>query len=509
MSACEVKQLNNRKIVLEAKNITKVFPGVKALSNVSLKLREGEVLALLGENGAGKSTLIKILSGVHNCEEGDVFINGEKVVFNKPSDATEKGISIIHQELNYVGTISVAENIFMGNIPKKGFVIDYPKMYEEARKIMARIGVDINPKEIIGRLTVAQKQLIEIAKVVTDQTKVLIMDEPTSALNDVETENLIKFIHNVAKKGIAIIYISHRFDEIFRIADSVVVLRDGCNVGGMDIQDASREKFVTMMAGRSISDTYIKKEANPGDVVLEARHLSTTHIKDVTFQARYGEITGVYGLLGSGHNDLGPAIFGQERIISGEILVDGKNIKLDTPITAIEHGMAYVPAERKTEGLILNSSIKINMTTAYYSKHKNKKFIDFGKDNSIAKKWIEKFSIKTPSPETKAESLSGGNQQKVVLSKWLELNPKILILNEPTRGIDVGAKIEIYKILDELCQQGLCVIMITSEMEELLTMSDRVMVMHDGLIMADLSGEKISQNNIIKYAMGEQNERDE
>jgi ABC-type sugar transport system ATPase subunit len=501
--------LEQKKVILEARNITKRFPGVKALSDVSLQLREGEVLALLGENGAGKSTLIKILSGVFNSDEGEIYVAGEKVEFHKPSDATKKGISIIHQELNYVGTISVAENIFMGNIPKKGLAIDYPRMYEEATKILGRIDVEINPRVIIGKLTVAQKQLIEIAKVVTDQTKVLIMDEPTSALNDVETENLIKFVHNVSERGIAIIYISHRFDEIFRIADSVVVLRDGHNVGGMDIKDASREKFITMMAGRSIADTYNKKQANPGEVILEVDHLSTAQIKEVTFRARRGEITGVYGLLGSGHNDLGPAIFGQERVIAGHIKIEGKEIKLDVPITAIKNGMAYVPAERKTEGLILNSSIKINMTTAYYSKFNKKKLIDLAIDNAIAKKWIGKFSIKTPNAEAKAESLSGGNQQKVVLSKWLELNPKILILNEPTRGIDVGSKIEIYKILDELCQQGLCVIMITSEMEELLTMSHRVMVMHDGLVIADISGDQITQDNIIKYAMGEKNEREE
>lgn len=497
------KNLSERKILLEARKITKTFPGVKALSEVDLKIRAGEVLALLGENGAGKSTLIKILSGLYSCDEGEVFIEGERVVFEKPSDASAKGISIVHQELNYVGTISVAENIFMGNIPKKGLIIDYKRMYREARNILGRVGVDIDPRVTIGKLTVAQKQMIEIAKVLTEQTKILIMDEPTSALNDVETERLIAFVNEIAESGIGIIYISHRFDEIFQIADSVVILRDGCNVGGMSIEEATKEKFVTLMAGRSISENYVRKQVKPERVMLKVDNLSTNNIKNITFEGRAGEIIGVYGLLGSGHNDLGAGIFGQELRKGGTVSVDGTVIRKTGPDEAIRHGMAYVPAERKTEGLVLNSSVKINMMMGYYSLHKNQWYLKADKEAEVSARWIEKFGIKTPDMETKTELLSGGNQQKVILGKWLELNPKVLILNEPTRGIDVGAKTEIYKIIEELCQNGLCVVMVTSEMEELLTMSDRVLVMHEGIVMAELSGVQMTQSEIIRYAMGE------
>lgn len=491
--------------VLEAKNITKVFPGVKALSNVDIEVRSGEVLALLGENGAGKSTLIKILSGVYSLDGGEILLKGESVSFNNPGEATDAGIGIIHQELNNVETVSVAENLFMGNIPKKGIRIDYPRMYSEAYEMLKQIGVeDIDPKVNMGTCSVAQKQLIEIAKVLSNDIDILIMDEPTSALNDTETEHLLNFVHNAANNNIGVIYITHLLDEIFEIADRVMVLRDGVNVGELDIKDASKEKFISLMAGRTFEDLNFRKSNVIGDVILDVESLTSDKIKDISFHAKKGEVLGIYGLMGSGHQDIGPAIFGQDIVRQGTVKINDEIIDFSTPNKAISNGIAYIPAERKTEGLILGSSVELNISAALYNL-KKEKLVNPQRDNKVARKWIEKFGIKTPSPKIKIDSLSGGNQQKVILSKWLELNPKVLILNEPTRGIDVSSKAEIYKILDELCSLGLSIVMVTSEMEELLTMADRVMVMNDGKISAELEGESITQQNIIRLAMGQEN----
>lgn len=493
---------DGREVVLRATDISKEFPGVKALSNVSLEVKRGEVVALLGENGAGKSTLIKILSGVYSCDSGAIELEGKQVKFHLPSEAKMAGVGIIHQELNYVATVSVAENIYMGDIPKKGLMVDYRSMYEGAKKIMGRIGVDIDPRIPIGKCSVAQKQLIEIAKVIANDVKVLIMDEPTSALNDVETENLFKFIRQASRDGISIIYISHKLDEIFTVAHRVVVLRDGHVTGHIDVKDATKEQLIAMMVGRTISDMYPKECAKAGEVAIEVEGLTNASLKNVSFSARKGEIFGIYGLLGSGHQELGPALFGQDILYGGEIKVGGKPVSIKSPLDALRCGIAYVPAERKTEGLILNSSIRNNMLVSFYSKNTKHKLTNRRLEDTITEKWIRNLKIKTPSADTRAESLSGGNQQKVVLSKWLELEPEILILNEPTRGIDVGSKAEIYKILDDLCQKGKCVIMITSEMPELLTMSDRIMIMHDGEITGLLNAKEASQESVIQYAIG-------
>lgn len=501
-----VKELENedhsRRIVLKATGISKEFPGVRALSNVNLEVREGEVVALLGENGAGKSTLIKILSGVYSLDEGSMELDGKQVHFNNPSEAKRAGIGIIHQELNYVPTVSVAENIFMGEIPKKGPFVDYRRMYAEAADIMEKIGVFIDPKMPIGLCTVAQKQLIEIAKVISNDIRVLIMDEPTSALNDVETEKLFDFIRTASKSGLSIIYISHKLEELFEVVDRCVVLRDGHYIGQVDMRTATREQLVSMMVGRDLSEMYAKSDAAHGATVLEIKGYTNEVLRDVSLTARKGEILGIYGLLGSGHQDIAAAVFGQSRIFAGEILVHGKPVRIRTPLDAIRHGMAYVPAERKTEGLILNATVKNNLLVSYYSKSSDKHLIRKKAEREICRKWIESLSIKTPDEETVTETLSGGNQQKVVLSRWLQLNPEILILNEPTRGIDVGAKAEIYRILEEQCQKGMCVIMITSEMPELLAMSDRVIVMHDGKITGKLNREEATQERIMKYAIG-------
>ncbi|MEF9975023.1 MAG: sugar ABC transporter ATP-binding protein, partial [Clostridia bacterium] len=445
---------------------------------------------------------IKILSGVYSLDSGEMELEGVPVKFHLPSEAKVAGIGIIHQELNYVATVSVAENIYMGDIPKKGFIVDYKRMYEGARKIMARIGVDIDPRMPIGRCTVAQKQLIEIAKVIAGDIKVLIMDEPTSALNDVETDNLFKFVERARDTGLAIIYISHKLDEIFRLADRVVVLRDGCVTGELQVEGATREQLIATMVGRKMDDMYPKTPARPQGAAIEVRALNTEQLKDLSFTAQKGEIFGVYGLLGSGHQDVGAAIFGQCILRSGEIYIGGKQVKIKCPLDALKNGIGYVPAERKVEGLVLPMSVRENMLSSYYAKNTRIIRTNRRTEDAVTRKWIEMLAIKTRTGETKAETLSGGNQQKVVLAKCLELEPEVLILNEPTRGIDVGAKAEIYRILDDLCKKGKCIIMITSEMPELLTMSDQIMVMYDGHASGYLTKAMATQENVLKYAIG-------
>ena len=495
------RNLEGAAIVLRAIGVSKSFPGVKALTNVDFNVRKGEVVALLGENGAGKSTLIKILCGVYQCDAGKLELDGQVRVFEIPMDARSAGIGVVHQELNYVPSISVAENIFMSNLPRRGPFVDQRRLEREAKEIMARIGLDLDPKMLLGNCTVAQKQLIEIAKVMAEDVKVLILDEPTSSLNDVETERLFELVDRMASMGVAVIYISHKLDELFRLADRVVVLRDGIVTGQVNISDATRETLISMMVGRNLSVMYPKRETVAGDVALEVANLTNNVFRDLSFTARKGTIFGIYGLLGSGHLEVGPTVFGQMSYAQGEIKVDGVATKITNPLEALKAGIAYVPAERKIEGLVLNASVKSNIMISYYALHK-RKFIDKALEESIAAKWIRNLSVKTPSGNTAAESLSGGNQQKVVLARWLELEPAVLILNEPTRGIDVGAKAEIYRLLQDLCALGKCVIMITSEMPELLNMSDEIMVMHEGKVMGILNAKATTQEQVLRLAIG-------
>lgn len=489
------------KVVMETKNISKSFPGVKALNMVNMQVHEGEVVALLGENGAGKSTLIKVLSGIHQADEGQVFLNGKETNFQIPLEAINAGIGVIHQELNYVPSISIAENIFMGNIPKKYGIVDYKKMYEKSKGILSMVGLELEPTMLIGNCSVAEKQLIEIAKVMSNDIKVLILDEPTSSLNDVETRYLFELIHKAAASGTSILYISHKLDELFEVTDRVIVMRDGCVTGEFMTKEATKDMLISRMVGRDITSMYSKQSTKGSDTVLEIEDLSTEILKSISFKARKGEIFGIYGLMGSGHQEVGPSIFGQDNLMGGTIRVNGKKVNIKEPMDAINNGIAYVPVERKSQGLVLNQSVAVNIMTAFYSK-KNPFFIKNKLDSSISRKWINNLKIKTPSGNTQVESLSGGNQQKVVLSKWLELEPDILILNEPTRGIDVGAKTEIYKILDELCMEGKCIIIITSEMQELLSMSDRIMVMFEGKVSAILDAHETTQELVVKYAIG-------
>ena len=495
------RNLDGAEVVLRAIGVSKSFPGVKALTNVDFSVRKGEVVALLGENGAGKSTLIKILCGVYQCDSGYIELESQRCAFEIPMDAKSAGIGVVHQELNYVPSISVAENIFMSNLPRHGPFVDQKRLEREAKEIMSRIGLDLDPRMLLGKCTVAQKQLIEIAKVMAEKVKVLILDEPTSSLNDVETERLFNLVDSMASMGVAVIYISHKLDELFRLADRVVVLRDGVVTGQVDIADTTREQLISMMVGRNLSVMFPKREAVVGDVALEVTNLSSDAFRDISFKARKGTIFGIYGLLGSGHLEVGPTVFGQLNYARGEIKVDGVATRITNPLDAMKAGIAYVPAERKVEGLVLNASVKNNIMISYYALHRQT-LIDPLLEKRISSKWIENLKVKTPSENTAAESLSGGNQQKVVLSRWLELEPAVLILNEPTRGIDVGAKAEIYRILQDLCALGKCVIMITSEMPELLNMSDEIMVMHEGRVMGILSAKDTNQEQVLRLAIG-------
>ena len=488
-------------VVLEASGVCKSFPGVKALTDVSITLHRGEVVALLGENGAGKSTLIKVLSGIYQPDAGEIRMDGKPVHFDLPLQARDAGIGVIHQELNYVPTISIAENIFMGKLPKKHGFVDYRTMYAESSRILKKVGLELDPRIQISACAVAQKQLIEIAKVLSADARVLILDEPTSALNDVETNYLFDLIRRASEAGIAILYISHKLEELFAIADRVVVLRDGCVTGELNIRNTNKNELIARMVGRELTDLFPKTSNPIGDVALEVDHLTTEAFQDVSFKTHRGEIFGIYGLMGSGHQEIGAALFGQIDHSAGSIRVCGKEIRIRQPMDAINNGLAYVPAERKTEGLVLNQSVEVNIASARYSRERPF-WLRRKKDAQSAQKWIEQLRIKTPSRDTVTESLSGGNQQKVILGKWLELSPDVFILNEPTRGIDVGSKSEIYRILNDLCADGKCVIIITSEMPELLSMSDEIMVMFEGRVSGYLKGSEATQEDVVRLAIG-------
>ena len=488
-------------VVLEASGVCKSFPGVKALTDVSITLHRGEVVALLGENGAGKSTLIKVLSGIYQPDAGEIRMDGQTVHFDLPLQARDAGIGVIHQELNYVPTISIAENIFMGKLPKKHGFVDYKTMYAESSRILKKVGLELDPRIQISTCAVAQKQLIEIAKVLSADARVLILDEPTSALNDVETNYLFDLIRRASEAGIAILYISHKLEELFAIADRVVVLRDGCVTGELNIRETNKSELIARMVGRELTDLFPKASNPIGDVALEVDYLTTEAFQNVSFKTHRGEIFGIYGLMGSGHQEIGAALFGQIDHSAGSIRVCGKEVRIRQPMDAINNGLAYVPAERKTEGLVLNQSVEVNIASARYSRERPF-WLRRKKDAQSAQKWIEQLRIKTPSRDTVTESLSGGNQQKVILGKWLELSPDVFILNEPTRGIDVGSKSEIYRILNDLCADGKCVIIITSEMPELLSMSDEIMVMFEGRVSGYLKGSEATQEDVVRLAIG-------
>ncbi|MEG1002298.1 MAG: sugar ABC transporter ATP-binding protein [Clostridium sp.] len=497
--------MNSKKPMLKMEGVSKSFPGVKALDNVNITAYGGEVTALMGENGAGKSTLMKILSGVYTKDEGKIFLQGVEANIHGIKSAEDLGVTIIHQELSVINNLTVAENIFLGNEKVNKFgKIDKKLMLERSKMFLEQIGCDVNPNELAGNLNVGEKQMIEIAKALTKNAAVIIMDEPTTALTEVETKNLFKVIENLKSKGLAIIYISHRMEEIFAICDSVEVLRDGKYAGTARIADIDNDKLITMMVGRKIEDQFPYRVVKKGKVILDVKNLSSkAGVENASFEVKEGEILGVAGLMGSGRTELAKTIFGAYKKTDGTVEINGKKLHGGNIGEAIKNGICYLSEDRKKEGCVLGLSVSDNMTIANLNRYENKMLVlDKKKEASDVDDYINKIRIKTPSPEQYIKNLSGGNQQKVILAKWLLTKPEVLIIDEPTRGIDVGAKKEIYELLNELKASGKAIIMISSDMPEVLGISDRIMVMSEGKITGEVSREEATQEKIMKLAVG-------
>jgi ribose transport system ATP-binding protein len=491
--------------ILQMRNICKRFPGVKALDMVNIDIFAGEVVALAGENGAGKSTLMKILGGVYQPDEGEILVNGQSVSIRNVTDASRFGIGFVHQELNVLDNLTVAENVFLGREPKVfGILIDRPKINAEADIYLKRLGLDISPKTPVHQLSIAQQQMVEIAKALSLNAKILILDEPTSSLTLTETETLLSVIKDLRRQGVSIIYISHRLGEIKEIADRVITLRDGKNAGVLEREEINHEAIVKQMVGRDIERFYKPPSTVEKSKLFEVKELRTFRYptQSVSFEVKRGEIVGFAGLVGAGRSETAQAIFGVDGFLSGKILIDGQPVKISSAKDAIKHGVFLVPEDRRNVGLILEMPIRENITLPSLRKYSEGILISKSAESKTSKEMCEKLKVKTPSIESNVGNLSGGNQQKVVLAKWLSLNPKLLIFDEPTRGIDVGAKAEIYQLMRDLAEKGVAIMMISSDMEEVLGESDRIAVMHEGKITGILDREDASEESIMKLAVG-------
>ncbi len=499
--------------ILQLSDITKSFPGVKALKGVQFDMQPGEVHALLGENGAGKSTLIKIISGVYKPDGGSIMLNGQPVQFNNPREAQNQGIATIYQELSLYPELTVAENIFMGHAPQRQVgpfrAVDWRTMVERTYDLLEALNIyDLDADRKIGTLNVGNRQRVEIAKALSLDARILIMDEPTAALTEADVERLFDTVNLLKARGVGIVYISHRLQEVFELADRVTVLRDGQYIDTKPVSETSEPDLISMMVGRTIDNLFPKMEAEIKDVVLEVRGLhNEPYTRDVSFQVRAGEIVGMAGLVGSGRSETAQVIFGVTPAQSGEILIDGKKVSINHPSEAVAHGIAYVPEDRGTQGLVREMTLRTNCSMAIMDEVSNNLgFIDTNKERTIAQDAIEQLSIRAYGPEQVANKLSGGNQQKVVVSKWLASHPRVLIMDEPTRGIDVGAKSEIHRLMSQLAaEEGLAILMISSELPEILGMSDRVLVMREGRIVGEFSREEANQEVIATAMMSENN----
>ena len=490
-------------LILSMKGITKSFSGVAALKNAALDLKAGEVVALMGENGAGKSTLMKILTGIYSKDSGEIQYMGQEVCFKGPAESEEAGISIVHQELNMMNDLTVAQNLFIGREEMNGFLIDDKKMNEKARELFKVLKIDINPAEKIGNLTVGKQQMVEIAKAISSKAKVIIFDEPTAALTDSEIEELFKVIRDLKKQGTGMVYISHRMDEINVISDRVIVMRDGEYVGTLITKECSKDDIIKLMVGRAIfgEPKIASNVAKDAPVVLKCENLNRGKaVKDVSFELRKGEILGFSGLMGAGRTEVARLIFGADKKDSGKIFINGKEVTINTPQDAVAHGIGYLSEDRKRYGLIVDKSVEENTVISSLNDFVKGFFIDKAKSKEVSKKYVESLKTKTPSVSQLVKKLSGGNQQKVVIAKWLVRNSDILIFDEPTRGIDVGAKSEIYALMEKLAKEGKSIIMISSELPEVLRMSDRVIVMCEGRITGILDIAEANQEVIMQSA---------
>lgn len=494
---------------LELKNVSKSFPGVKALDHVNLAVRPGTVHALMGENGAGKSTLMKCLFGIYHMDEGEIYLDGEKVTISNPDDAMKKGVAMVHQELQPVLARNIAENMYLGRFPVHKYgplqVIDHKTMFEETEKWLKELGLDYNPKALLSSLSIGQMQMVEIAKAVSHEAKVIIFDEPTSSLSDKEVDFLFKVMNDLRDRGVSMIYISHKMDEIKRISDDITIMRDGTYIGTWRAAEMSTEDIITKMVGRELTQIYPDHDHEIGDVVLEAEHVTSIlpkSFKDCTFNVRKGEILGFGGLVGAQRTELMEGIFGIRHLAEGTVKVDGKEVKIKRPKDAMDAGIGMITEDRRGNGIFGCLSIKDNVGISIYNKHLQAGFVlNHPEINHIVDDSIKQLSIKTPSMQQHIENLSGGNQQKVIVARWLANDPEILIMDEPTRGIDIGAKHEIYEIMETLARQGKAIIMISSEMPELLGMADRVYVMCNGKITGEITDkEDMTQEKVMTFA---------
>jgi ABC-type sugar transport system ATPase subunit len=500
--------VSEQDVVLRMEGITKSFPGVQALTDVDLEVAAGEVVALLGENGAGKSTLMKILCGAYNKDAGHIFLQGQEVEIHDPLHAQRLGISIIYQEFNLTPNQTAAANIFIAREPRyKGVgrflnLVDRRRMEREAQAHLDRVGTRVSATRLIRDLTVAERQMVEVAKALAVDARIIIMDEPTSALGGDEVETLFGIIRTLREHGIAVIFITHRLDEIFHVADRVVVLRDGRLVGSLPIAEATRDKIVHLMVGRELHEIFHKEEAEIGPPLLEARGLTRRGVVDnVSFTLRRGEILGFAGLVGAGRTETVRLLFGADRLDAGEVYIEGERVHIKSPADAVRAGIGLVPEDRANQGLVLGLPVRDNIVLPTISQHTRARiFVDRGKIQKTAQDYVQKLDIRTPSLQQKAMFLSGGNQQKTVVAKWLASQPRVLIMDEPTRGIDVGAKAEVHALMSQLARAGVGIIMISSELPEILGMSDRVLVMAEGRVTAVLDRTEATQETIMGYA---------
>jgi D-xylose transport system ATP-binding protein len=501
------------KYVLEMRQINKEFPGVKALKNVNFRIRQGEIHALCGENGAGKSTLMKILSGVYpyGTYTGDIFINGEIQRYHSIRESEEAGIAIINQELSLVKYLTIGENIFLGNEPNRFGVIDWPKLYYETSKWLDEVELKIRPETPVINLGVGHQQMVEIAKAISKQAKILLLDEPSAALTESEVATLMKILRRLKANGVTCIYISHKINEIFQIADSVTILRDGETISTKLISDTNENEVISMMVGRQLSERFPRVEHQSGDIVLEVKDFNVYDpdnpqhklVENVNFSVRRGEILGIAGLMGAGRTELVNSIFGGfNGRKSGEIFIEGKQVEIDSPLDAIKNGIGLVTEDRKRYGLVLIQDVQANLTLANLPNLCKNGIINFNEEILASENSVKQLKIKTPSLATIVNNLSGGNQQKVVVGKWLMTNPKVLIMDEPTRGIDVGAKFEIYNLMNQLKQQGVAIIMVSSELPEIIGMSDRIIVIHEGTLNGEFMHHEADQEKLMYAATG-------
>lgn len=483
--------------ILTLKNITKEFPGVKALDDVTINIERGTIHGLVGENGAGKSTLIKVLAGIYRPNKGEIILDGKPCRFNSPIEARRAGISVVHQEIKLAEPLSVAENMFLGNVQLKNGLVDWKGMRRRAREIVEDLGMDIDINAQVSSLTVAKKQIVEIMHAINNNSRILIMDEPSAVLTDRELEVMFRIVKQLRDEGITIIYISHRLDEIFGLCSNVSVLRDGCHIDTIPVASVDRQGLINMMVGREMGQEYPKEVGNVGGTILEVKKLSRGILQDISFEVKSGEVFGISGLVGAGRTELARAILGIDKPESGEVYVRGKKVHYRTFADAIRDGLGLIPEDRKLQGLVQIMSVKRNTTLVNMKRVLRAGVISSSLEEKLSKEYADKLHVVTPSMETEVQYLSGGNQQKVVIAKWLFQNSEILFLDEPTRGIDVGAKAEIYRLINRMAKEGKTIIMISSEMPELLGMCDRIMVMHEGHKMGELNAAEATQAKIM------------